>query len=128
MELDTLFLVLMIGFVVRLAALVMSLKNSDRQEEMERDDPIVSLVEKPQNVESIARKSKENDLLEAARLLVKSDALEKMFEHACELDLQQYDLEFRFEKRQFLKGLQRKGIIDINKEKEVYIKRVSERR
>ena len=48
-------------------------------------------------------------------LLMQGEALERMFEHADENELQQYEIQFRFERRRILKGLQELKVLDLQK-------------
>ncbi|KZX01017.1 hypothetical protein JL49_08170 [Pseudoalteromonas luteoviolacea] len=122
MELDILFLVIIIGIVIRLYCLVSNLKEAVKFDVVEHS--FVRLVDTDSNVMSITHATKDSNLKQGGMLLMQSEALEKMFEHADSEELLKYELQFRFERRRFLKRMQENGIIDLQKERAEFLKQL----
>lgn len=126
MDLETLFLLTMLGLLVKLVSLVLGLKNFLNVEAKESYSK-VQLVESSSNVKSIMQTRTDAALKRCGLLLMQGEALERMFEHADENELQQYEIQFRFERRRILKGLQELKVLDLQKERANFIKKMNGR-
>ncbi|MCG9760711.1 hypothetical protein L1D50_16535 [Pseudoalteromonas sp. Isolate6] len=127
MDLETLFLLTMLGLLARLIHLVLGLKNFVKVEVKESYSK-VQLVENSSNVKSIMQTRTAAALKRCGLLLMQGEALERMFEHADESEIQRYEIQFRFERRLILKGLQELKILDLQKERANFIKKMDGRR
>ncbi|NOU53123.1 hypothetical protein HG263_21720 [Pseudoalteromonas sp. JBTF-M23] len=126
MDLSTLFLVVMIGIVMRLYSLVLNLKDLGNAEAQVSQQNI-RLVN-PSNVHSISSARKEAPLQEGCIMLARSETLEKFFEHATEEQIEKYELQFRIERRALLRRLQALGYLDLHKERDKYFKELNVKR